>query len=71
MTSKLKDTIKRAAWTAAQAGAAAFTMLAPGIWQAPNLSQARAAAVAAGTAAIAAALSALKNSLVPQDSSIR
>jgi hypothetical protein len=55
------DDVKRAVWTAVQAFLAAFIVLAPGIWTAPNLEGAKAAGLAALTAGIAAGLSALKN----------
>ena len=57
------DAVKRVAWTAAQAFLAAFLILAPGIWVAPNLNEAKAAAVSAATAGAAAALSAIKNAI--------
>lgn len=59
-TKQLEDLVKRAAWTALQAFLGAFLTLAPGILQAPNLSQARALSVSAIVAALGAALSALK-----------
>lgn len=56
----LQDLVERAAWTAIQAFLGAFVVLAPGIWAAPNLQNAKAAAAAALTAALAAAISAVK-----------
>jgi hypothetical protein len=65
------DTAKRAAWTAVQAFLGAFVVLAPGIWTAPNLQGAKAAAIAALSAAVAAAFSVIKNTLVPPQSTLR
>jgi hypothetical protein len=65
------DTVKRVAWTAAQAFVAAFLVLAPGIFTAPNLDDAKAAAIAAVVAGLAAAVSALKNVIFATDSSLR
>lgn len=55
------DDFKRVVWTAVQSGLGAFAILAPGIWKAPNLVEAKAAAIAAAVAAAAAFISALKN----------
>jgi hypothetical protein len=54
------DLVERAAWTFAQAFLSTFVVLAPGIWAAPNLNNAKAAAIAAVTGAMAAGVSALK-----------
>lgn len=59
------DTYRRVAWTAGQAFLAAFLILAPGILAAPNLNEGKALLVAAITGGVAAALSAVKNLLVP------
>lgn len=66
-----RDTLLRVGWTAVQAFLGAFIVLAPGIWNAPNLSEAKAAAIAAATAGFAAALSAIKNGLFPAGSKHR
>lgn len=64
MNDTTKDTIKRAGWTAVQAFIGAFIVLAPGIYQAKNFNDAKAAAVAAVIAGVAAAVSAIKNIFV-------
>jgi hypothetical protein len=56
-----KEDLKRVFWTGVQAGLAVLLTLAPGLWQAPNLSTAKAIAIAVVAAAVAAGLSALKN----------
>lgn len=66
-----QDTIKRVAWTALQAFAGAVLVLAPGIWTAPNLKDAKAVAVSALVGGVAAALSAIKNSLAQPGSPAR
>lgn len=55
------DLVERAAWTFLQAFLGAFIVLAPGILSAPNLANAKALAVSAIAAALAAGISALKN----------
>lgn len=56
-----RDNIKRILWTFVQAFGGAFFVLAPGIWKAPNMQEAKAALVAAAIAGIAAGVSAVKN----------
>ena len=63
--------IRRVLWTAAQAFLGAVLVLAPGILQAPNWETAKTLAVAALVAGIAAALSALKNLVLPDGSSLK
>lgn len=58
------DDVKRVAWTAAQAFLGAFFVLAPGVWKAPNLADAKAALIAAAIAGAAAAWSTVKNFLI-------
>jgi hypothetical protein len=67
----MSDTVKRVVWTAVQAFLAAFVVLAPGIANAPDLATARAAAIAAIVAGAAAALSAVKNAIFGESSSVR
>lgn len=66
-----KDDFKRVIWTAIQAFLGAFVVLAPGIWAAPNFSEARAAAIAAITAGVAAAVSALKNAILSDTAGLK
>ena len=56
-----RDDVKRAVWTLIQAFLGAFAVLAPGIFAAPNLSEAKAALVSAVVAGAAAVLSVVKN----------
>ena len=56
-----KDDLKRALWTAVQAGLATFFALAGGWFAAPSLSNAKALAIAVVVAAVSAGFSALKN----------
>jgi len=63
--------IKRVLWTAAQAFIGAIIVLAPGILQAPNLETAKTLGVAALVAGVAAALSALKNLLLDDGSTLK
>jgi len=63
--------IKRVIWTAAQAFIGAVLVLAPGILQAPNLETAKALGIAALVAGVAAALSALKNLLLNDGSTLK
>jgi len=65
------DDLKRVLWTAAQAFIGAVLVLAPGIFAAPNFEAAKALAVAALVAGVAAALSALKNALLADSSPIK
>lgn len=55
-----QDLIERAVWTFIQAFLGAFVVLAPGILSAPNLANAKALAVSAIAAALAAGISAVK-----------
>jgi hypothetical protein len=59
--SRMSDDLKRALWTAVQAFGATFFVLAAGVWEAPNLVEARAVLVAAAIAGGAAAFSVIKN----------
>ncbi len=61
-----RDLVERALWTFAQAFLGAFIVLAPGIWAAPNLANAKAAAAAAVAAGLAAGISALKTYIKSQ-----
>jgi len=63
--------IKRVIWTAAQAFLGAVLVLAPGILQAPNLEAAKTLGVAALVAGVAAALSALKNLVLGDESTLK
>jgi hypothetical protein len=65
------DDLKRVLWTAAQAFIGAVLVLAPGVFAAPNFEAAKALAVAALVAGLAAALSALKNLLLDDGSSLK
>ena len=65
------DDFKRTLWTAVQAFLAAFVVLAPGIWGAGNFTVAKAAAIAAVTAGVAAALSAIKNAVLADGAGIK
>lgn len=63
--------IRRIAWTAVQAFIGAVLVLAPGILHAPNLETAKTLGVAALVAGFAAALSAVKNLLLDDGSSLK
>ena len=63
--------VRRIVWTAIQAFIGAIIVLAPGILQAPNLETAKTLGVAALVAGIAAALSALKNLLLDDGSTLK
>jgi hypothetical protein len=63
--------IKRVLWTAAQAFIGAVLVLAPGIFQAPNMETAKSLGIAALVAGAAAALSALKNLVLDDSSSLK
>ena len=63
--------IRRVVWTAVQAFLGAVLVLAPGILQAPNWDTAKSLAVAALVAGVAAALSALKNLVLGDESSLK
>jgi hypothetical protein len=67
----MSDTVKRVLWTAVQAFLAAFLVLAAGIATAPDLKEAKAALVAALVAGLAAAVSAVKNLLFGESSTVR
>lgn len=63
--------IRRVLWTAGQAFLAVFLVAATGALNAPNLSEAKAALVAGAVAGLAAALSAIKNLLLPDSSTLK
>jgi hypothetical protein len=63
--------IKRVIWTGIQAFLAALIVLAPGLLQAPDLETAKSLGVAALTGAIAAAISAVKNLVLADDSTLK
>lgn len=63
--------IRRILWTAFQAFVGAILVLAPGILNAPNLEAAKTLGVAALVAGVAAALSALKNLILDDGSSLK
>lgn len=63
----MSDGLKRVLWTGLQAFLASLAITAPGVLTSPNLSEARALGVSALVAALAAALSAIKNALVPPE----
>ena len=63
--------IKRVIWTAVQAFLGAVLVLAPGVLQAPDMETAKALGVAALVAGVAAALSALKNLVLGDESSLK
>lgn len=63
--------IKRVIWTAVQAFLAAVLVLAPGMLNAPDLQTAKSLGVAALVAGLAAALSALKNLFIGDDSTFK
>ena len=63
--------IKRVIWTAVEAFLGAVIILAPGILQAPNIEGAKTLAIAALVAGAAAALSALKNLLLNDGSTLK
>jgi hypothetical protein len=63
--------VRRIVWTGLQAFLAAVLVLAPGILNAPNLEAAKTLGVAALVAGIAAALSALKNLLLDDGSTLK
>lgn len=65
------DDLKRVAWTALQAFLGAVLVLAPGVLNAPNFEAAKALAVAALVAGLAAALSALKNLFLADGSALK
>lgn len=67
----MNSTTKRIGWTFVQAFLGSFVVLAPGIWTAPNLGDAKAAATAAIVAALAAGLSAAKNLLLKPGNAAR
>lgn len=63
--------IRRVLWTFAQAFVAAFVVTASGWSTLPNYSTAKAAAVAAGLAGIAAAIAFVKNLVLGDSSSLK
>jgi len=63
--------VRRILWTAFQAFVGAVLVLAPGVLNAPNIETAKALGVAAIVAGVAAALSALKNLLLDDGSTLK
>lgn len=63
--------LRRVLWTACQAFLASLAVTAPGILTAPNFSTAKALAVSALVAGAAAALSAVKNLVLPEGSTLK
>ena len=63
--------VRRILWTAIQAFIGAVLVLAPGVLNAPNIETAKALGVAAIVAGVAAALSALKNLLLDDGSTLK
>ena len=63
--------IRRVLWTFAQAFVGSLLVLAPGLMQAPNLQTAKSLAIAGLVAAVAAALSAVKNLLLNDGSTLK
>ena len=63
--------IKRVLWTFVQAFLATFLALAVGALQAPNYDTGKSAVVAAVVAGVAAGLSAIKNLLVSDESTLK
>jgi hypothetical protein len=63
--------LRRIGWTFAQAFLATFLVLATGALSAPNFAEGKAALVAAALAGLAAGLSALKNLVTPDGSSLK
>lgn len=67
----MADTVKRAAWTFAQAFVGAFLVLAAGLATVHNVAEGKAVVGAAIAGGIAAGVSAVKNLLFPQGSTVR
>ena len=63
--------VKRVLWTFVQAFLATLIVLAPGILQAPNLETAKTLGVAALVGAFGAALSAIKNLVLDDTSTLK
>lgn len=63
--------VRRILWTAAQAFIGAVLVLAPGVLHAPNMETAKSLGVAALVAGFAAAISAIKNLLLDEGSSLK
>ena len=63
--------VRRAAWTLVMAFVGGFMTLAAGIMSAPNLSDAKAATIAAIGAGIAAVISVIKNYVLGSESTIK
>jgi hypothetical protein len=63
--------MRRILWTFLQAFLASFLVLAVGVINAPNLSEAKAALISALLAAIAAGISAVKNAVLEDSSTIK
>lgn len=66
-----ENDIRRIAWTAAQTFIAAFAVTASGWSTVPNYDTGKAAVISAGVAAIAAALSAAKNLVLSEGSTLK
>ncbi len=66
-----KDDLKRVAWTAIQAGIAAFWAAVSGVGAIKDLSTAKAALIAGIVAAAAGLLSALKNAVLAEGAKIK
>lgn len=64
MSKKLKDLLDRAGWSFVQGFVTTFTILAPGLFSAPNLSEAKAAAIGVLGACIMGGLSAIKTAVL-------
>jgi hypothetical protein len=63
--------LKRVVWTFVQAFLGTLLVLAPGLFQAPDLETAKTLGVAALVGALAAAISAVKNLVLGDDSSLK
>jgi hypothetical protein len=63
--------IRRILWTFAQAFLAVFLVAATGALASPNLGEAKAALLAGAVAGLAAGLSALKNLVLPDSSTLK
>lgn len=64
-----KDDVKRVIWTAVQAFVGTALVLAPGLFKAPNLEEAKALLISLLVAGVSAAFSAVKN-LILDDGSV-
>ena len=63
--------VRRIIWTFVQAFLGTLIVLAPGILQAPNIETAKTLGISALVGAFAAAISAVKNLLLPDGSSLK